>query len=280
VLWRLDKQTRWFYDILAMQIKYYKPDVLLNQAVHSISSYFLQEMKSYVRLLIGQIASPLPQGENFGCYDLIISSLPNLVNYFRRMGVPSELNKLAFEPKVLERLEKNNKPIISVSFVGSLFPTHAARIRWLDYLCQRLDIEVWGNGIECLPENSSIHQRYREKAWGIEMYQIMQRSKITLNHHIDISAQYANNMRLFEATGVGAFLITDWKENLHEMFEPGKEVVTYRNAEECVELIKYYLEHDNEREAIAKAGQQRTLREHTYYQRMQELGDIIRKYFV
>jgi len=62
------------------------------------------------------------------------------------------------------------------------------------------------------------------------------------------------------------------------MFEPGKEVVTYHNAEECAELIQYYLEHHEEREAIARAGQERTLREHTYYQRMQELVDIVRKY--
>jgi spore maturation protein CgeB len=109
------------------------------------------------------------------------------------------------------------------------------------------------------------------------MYQILGNSKITLNHHGDI-APYANNMRLYEATGVGTMLITDWKVNLHEMFEPGKEVVAYRTPEECAELIQYYLTHDNEREAIARAGQQRTLREHTYYHRMQEFVEIVIKY--
>jgi spore maturation protein CgeB len=109
------------------------------------------------------------------------------------------------------------------------------------------------------------------------MYQILHGSKVTVNHHGDV-APYANNMRLFEATGVGALLVTDWKVNLHEMFEPGREVVAYRNPEECVELVQYYLEHDEEREAIARAGQERTLREHTYYHRMQELVEIIAKH--
>ena len=109
------------------------------------------------------------------------------------------------------------------------------------------------------------------------MFQILHRSKITLNHHGDV-APYANNMRLYEATGVGALLITDWKENLHKMFEPGKEVVAYRNPEECVELIQYYLEHDEERKSIARAGQQRTLREHTYYKRTQELLEIVQRH--
>jgi spore maturation protein CgeB len=115
------------------------------------------------------------------------------------------------------------------------------------------------------------------QVWGREMYEILHCSKIALNHHGDI-APYANNMRLYEATGVGTLLVTDWKENLHEMFDPGKEVVAYHTPEECAELIQYYLEHDDERRAIAHEGQQRTLREHTYYHRMQELVDIIRKY--
>jgi spore maturation protein CgeB len=45
-----------------------------------------------------------------------------------------------------------------------------------------------------------------------------------------------------------------------------------------MELIQYYLDHQNEREAIARAGQERTMREHTYYQRVKELVDIVGRY--
>jgi spore maturation protein CgeB len=275
----LEAAPSWFYDVLAQQIKYYQPDVLLNQAMDSISSAFLKGMKSYVRLLAGQIASPLPKREDFGCYDLVVSSLPNFVDHFRRLGVPSELNRLAFEPRVLERLDENESGSkATVSFVGSLSPAHETRVRLLEHLCQRLPVDIWGQGIESLPTSSPIHKRFMGRAWGIEMYRILRSSKITLNHHIDVSGRYANNCRLYEATGVGTLLITDWKENLEEMFEPGKEVITYRTAEECAEWIRYFLEHGDERKTIANAGQQRTLREHSYYQRMQELENIVRKY--
>ena len=73
-------------------------------------------------------------------------------------------------------------------------------------------------------------------------------------------------------------LITDWKANIHEMFEPGKEVITYRTTEECAELVQYYLDHDDERETIARAGQERTLHEHTYHHRMQELLIVLERY--
>ena len=77
---------------------------------------------------------------------------------------------------------------------------------------------------------------------------------------------------------MGALLITDWKQNLGDLFEPGTEVVAYHSLEECAEQIRYYLAHPAEREAIARAGQARTLRDHTYRQRMAEMVGIVSHY--
>jgi spore maturation protein CgeB len=277
VPWVSRVQRPWFYDILKAQIKHYNPDILLNQAVDGISSSFLKEMKPHVRLLMGQHAAPLPDGEDFSCYNLVVSSLPNLVKHFRRMGVPAEPHRLAFEPRVLQRL-RDEEPKTPITFVGSLTLHHDGRVRLLEYLCRYLEIKIYGNGVDHLPKDSFLRRRYQGEAWGIHMYHVLFNSEITVNYHIGMAKSYANNMRLFEATGVGTLLVTDWKENLHEMFEPGKEVVGYKSPEECLELIQYYLGHNQERETIAYAGRERTLKEHTYYQRMQELVAIVRKY--
>ena len=268
---------QWFYEILAAQIRQYKPDVILNLAMDAISSAFLQEMKSYTRLLVGQIAAALPKKENWGVYDLVISSLPNFVEHFRSMGVRSEFNRLAFEPSVLHAL-KNQKKNILVSFVGSFTSVHSKRDQLLERLCSTLPINIWGIGTERLPPDSLIRSCYLGAVWGIRMFSVLAASKIVINYHSDIAQSYANNMRLFEATGTGALLVTDLKENLHEMFEPGKEVIAYRSIDECVELVRYYLGHEDEREAIAAAGQRRTLQSHTYIQRMQDLSAILVKY--
>ena len=104
------------------------------------------------------------------------------------------------------------------------------------------------------------------------MYRILRASQITLNRHVtQVSGPFAANMRLFEATGMGALLLTDWKENLHELFQPEKEVATYRTAEECVDKLHFYQTHEAERERVASAGQRKTLAAHTYRQRMEEL---------
>ncbi|MFL5589093.1 MAG: glycosyltransferase [Ktedonobacteraceae bacterium] len=268
---------RWFYDILAAQIKHHKPDVLLNLAMDRIKSHFLKEMKPYVRLLMGQHASPLPQGEDYSCYDLFTSSLPDLVDYFRQQGIAAEFHCLGFDPGCLSCVEADERPF-DMTFIGSFHPSHSGRVALLEALCLRFpQIKIWAPSIAYLAPNSPIRACYEGPAWGRTMYRILARSKITLNNHGDF-APYANNGRLYEATGMGTLLMTDWKENLHELFEPGKEVVAYRSSHECAELVRYYLEHDNEREAIAHAGQERTLRAHTEYQRAQELLEIVHKY--
>jgi spore maturation protein CgeB len=275
--WGSRDDDSWFTDILAGQIAHYRPDVLLNQAMDGVAADVLQELKPHVRLLVGQHAAPLPPGQNFKCYDLLISSLPNLVAHFRRLGVPAELHRLAFEPRVLSHLTTSALEI-PVSFVGSISSAHQSRVRLLEQLCAGCALQVWGPGVDSLPDDACLRSRHRGEAWALEMYRILHRSKITLNHHIDMADGYANNMRLFEATGVGTLLLTDGKANLGEMFEPDREVATYRTSDECAELIDYYIAHDAERDAIARAGQRRTLREHSYDQRMQELVDIVSRY--
>lgn len=122
-----------------------------------------------------------------------------------------------------------------------------------------------------------VKRRASPPIFGLEMFQQLHDSRVTLNTHIDISPINASNMRLFEATGVGACLLTDWKANLISLFEPDSEVVAYRDADECVEKVRHLLMHDDERRTIAAAGQRRTLRDHTFEHRARQIDAIIRE---
>jgi spore maturation protein CgeB len=158
-----------------------------------------------------------------------------------------------------------------VSFVGSLSPAHPERARLVEWLAGETQLHIWGNGIEKFPADSAINRHYHGEVWGHDMFTALARSKITINNHIGIAENYANNMRLYEATGMGCLLLTDRKSNIADMFEPAREIVCYDNPEECLELIRYYSEHTTEREQIAAAGQHRTLTEHSYVNRTVEL---------
>jgi spore maturation protein CgeB len=277
----MEQDDSWFYAILSAQIKHYKPDIILNQDMGGVSAAFLAEMKPHYRFLIGQhAATPLAMDSSFQCYDLMISSFPPTVDFFRRQGFSAALNRLGFDPRILARLLPPQQKF-DVALVGSFSDVHSSRVSFLNKLYAKLDrsetIKVWAPTVDHLPVESPIRHHYMGPAWGYQMYEILNASKMTLNHHGDV-LPYANNMRLFESTGAGTLLITDWKENLHEMFEPGKEVVTYRTPEECAEKIRHYLTYEEERQIIASAGQARTLRDHTYQCRMQEIVDLVCRY--
>lgn len=126
------------------------------------------------------------------------------------------------------------------------------------------------------PMDPRLAARAQKPLFGVEMFQQLHDTKVALNSHIDISPISASNIRLFEATGVGSCLLTDNKSNLATLFEPDSEVVAYDSAAECAEKVRYLLDHDKERRAIAQAGQRRTLRDHTFNQRAGELDQIIR----
>lgn len=77
--------------------------------------------------------------------------------------------------------------------------------------------------------------------------------------------------RNFEIPGCGGFLLTEPAENLEDYYEIGKEVVCFDGVDDLIDKIKYYLAHEDERIAIARAGYERTLREHTYERRFNEI---------
>src|SRR6266446_692598 len=154
VPWLSRVKDPWFYHILAAQIKYYKPDVLLNHSV-GLGASFFREMKPYVRLLVGSHGSPLPEDRDFGVYDLVLSVVENFVDYFRQEGVNSELLRLGFEPLVLERLNGTERST-PVSFVGQLSRHHASRQYWLEYLCQQIPVQVWAPSTNDLRDDSPV----------------------------------------------------------------------------------------------------------------------------
>jgi spore maturation protein CgeB len=112
--------------------------------------------------------------------------------------------------------------------------------------------------------------------YGLEQFKLLSKARICFNTHGEIAKRCAGNQRLFEATGVGSCLVTDWKDNLPDLFEPDKEVITYNSKAECIDKIQWLLRNPTERAKIAKAGQERTLRDHNILDRAKQIDQIIR----
>jgi spore maturation protein CgeB len=77
--------------------------------------------------------------------------------------------------------------------------------------------------------------------------------------------------RHFEINACGGFQLSYYVEGLDRMYSIGEEIAIYASPEELVEKIRYYLKHEDEREAIAQRGYERTLRDHTMEERFQHI---------
>lgn len=181
---------------------------------------------------------------------------------------------------------------IDVSFVGQ---RKSGRVKVIDALRREgIDVKCFGFGWD------------GGKVSHDEMLKVFGRSKICLNltdrkslwdpsviarlflkksinrvvpdlHLIDNIRAYLHfpihhtHARPFELAGCRAFAISGWSEDIGKYYKEDKEMIFYRNTPELVQKIKYFLAHNVEREAIAEAAYNRTIREHTYEKRFREI---------
>jgi len=263
-------------QILLTQIEEFRPDVVLNQDVFHVDTALARRIRAIGNpIMIGQVGVEPPRGVDWTAYDLMLSQLVSIVNVFRAQGVRSAINHLAFEPSILAHLPEAPEQDIDISFVGSISSEHQQRIALLEAVAGRHDLKLWGNLPNALPAASPLRRCFQGEVWGREMYQVLRRSRITLNSHIDFAGNEAGNMRLFEATGVGAFLLTDFKDSLHTLFAPGPEVAVWRSIDQCLEAIGRHLADRDSRNSIARAGQARTMAQHTYRHRASEILTLV-----
>lgn len=201
-----------------------------------------------------------------------------------------------FHSKRAELIEKIFKEHIDLKIYGSLEKSYKIRAKQsVYYAINFLNQIKMGKYIKKIPFLHK-HEEYavspifnysrklvgatEPPVFGLDMFKLVGNAKITLNNHGEVAGEYAGNMRIFEATGVGSCLITDNKKNMNDLFRCGDEVVVYDSIDECIEKVKWLLENENEREKIAQAGQDRTLRSHTVEIRCRQIIDIINKELV
>ena len=204
------------------------------------------------------------------------TSFPHFVERLRARGIDTEYLPLAFDHRVLDRIPAQTRDV-DISFVGGIHPpeVHRGGTALLERLAEELDMQSWGYIRDSPRPDSPILSRHHGPVWGLDMYRTLARSRITVNRHGDIAETFANNMRLFEATGVGALLLTESADNLAELFEPGREVVAYDGPDDLIEKARHYVEHDDHRRRIAAAGQAATLERHTYERRVAQLAAML-----
>jgi hypothetical protein len=279
-------RQRLLHRVARAQIETLDPEVVYLQDFWFFSEAELRQIKAEGRYVVGQLGSQPPDDGRVALCDLVLTSFPHFVPRLRERGIDCEYFPIAFYERVLDRLRGEGIPCdpavderdIPAAFVGGIHApaVHRAGTPLLERLADEAAVEFWGYVKDELRPDSPIRAHHHGEAWGLDMYRVLARTCVAVNRHGDIAEDYANNMRLFEATGVGALLVTESARNLPGLFTPGEEVVTYDSPSDLVQKVRHYVAHPDERRAIAAAGQRRTLAEHTYRRRMEQLDALLR----
>lgn len=193
----------------------------------------------------------------------------------------SKNNKIYFPYACNENIYKkipNEQKTYDVSFVGSWHPHREWILNKLK--SKNINVQVFGYG---WPNGTVSHD---------EMIKIFNKSKINLNLSNTISwdARYLlttsrgliNSIRsgknaeqlkgrVFEINGCGGFQLTYYIDGLEQFYNFREEIAIFGSIEDLINKIFYYLERQPLIESISEKGYQRTIKDHTYAKRFENL---------
>jgi len=228
----------------------------------------MQQAPGFQRMLVDDLGSyfeSLGQAELPAPLEVIQSFLAEQRKDLSRFVLPALFNDHL--PGFEHYLRANNKVYDPSIVLGEL----AAAEKRLNYIAKLgpFNVQVWGDPAWNQLEGYRV--RYRGSAGHRhELTKIYNAAKI----HVDIGRIYQPDivtMRVFDVLACGGFLLAEYSEGLKDLFELGEELVCYRNQKELIELVGYYLAHQNEAQAIAERGKARVESDHTIQQRLAQM---------
>ncbi len=90
----------------------------------------------------------------------------------------------------------------------------------------------------------------------------------------------AVNQRVFDVPATNSFLLTDYKKQLHEVFDLKEDIAVFEDVEEIPDLCKFFLANKSQTQKMAKRAMNKVLAHHTYEQRIVKMIDIMKnRYF-
>jgi len=267
--------------------------VRLRHINESLKSYFL-EYKPDITLCVNA-SSLFPETASFisrNSYSILwlvdslerLATYLNTINQFRKVFVfePKDMEKIkdsdylpyGFDEEIYFKMDEEK--IYEISFVGA---GHKERYEILNFIaegCRYMGkkLNVFGP-FSLFKKDPSYKKRYpflyeslvyNGRLSPKEVNRIYNQSWINLNIHHSQSKEGVNP-RTFEIAGSGNFQLVEGKSMISEMFDVEKEVATYRNIEELIEKIKYFLKEKESLLSISEMGRRRAISDHTFLQR-------------
>jgi spore maturation protein CgeB len=222
-------------------------------------------------------------------YEYVFTLEINCVSLYKEVGcqhvyyLPFGVNPKVFYPKPVDASHRRD-----LCFIGTAYWN---RVKYVDQLASFLSAKhvlISGWWWDRLKHYKLLKNQIRLDDWltaeetasyynGARMVINLHRlsDDDSLNHNGRKISAYSINPRTFEINGCNTLQLIDFRHELVKYYVPGEEIVVYSSPEELQERISYFLKHEEERREIAYRGFERTLRDHTYRKRLNEMLSII-----
>lgn len=242
-----------------------RPDVLL--AVQMNYEIWLETLR--IIQLRGDVATVCWTTDDTWKYDQVSRFLgpyfhamtttdPSVIPFYHRDGIANVLPvQWAARADVLSPPLPSNECQYPVTFVGAAHGTRRRRVAEL--AAMGVDIECFGFG---WPSGSVAAE---------DIGGIMRQSVISLNFSNSSGRRTNMKARMFEVPGAGGFLLTEPTEHLGRYYAVGREIEVFHSVDDLAHKVRHYLANPDLRDRLAAAGFERTRRDHTYDQRMEEV---------
>lgn len=206
-------------------------------------------------------------------YSMVFSNSAGCLDAYREAGVAeAHFLPTACDPDVHRPLEPNPDWRCDVCFAGDWSPLRQQVMELM--LDQGIDIRIFGPWKTKLPANSRLLKHLHNGFFTPnQMAQMFASAKVVFNIHTWFeNYDHGTNPRLFEAAGCGRVQLVDWKQEIPELFEIGRELSCYQGIEEIPQRVEQLLALSDEgRAEMGRRARQRALDEHTYRHRMETI---------
>jgi len=278
------------YSDLQRTIRESKADALVVDNCAPYHPEFLRTLPIYkvLRIADGPISAYDRDFAYVHAYDHIVYHSPayspdlDMPEKLRYIGAkradfwPLGVFEAMYDPAAREEDLFSSARDIDVLFIGAL---HLNKMPLLARVKKALGRSFRLFGMAGLKRNLYFNVKYGAPGWVStvpfgDYVRLYRRAKIGINVH-NRGDYTVGSYRLFDLPANGVMQISDGGRHLGAFFSVGEEIAAYRNADDLIEKVRYYLAHDDERLAIARRGYRRVMAEHKIRDRFRELAGLI-----
>ncbi|MED4016919.1 MULTISPECIES: glycosyltransferase [Sutcliffiella] len=251
------------------EVETFKPDIILFCAGGlTFSKEVMEEVKRKCTVIGLTLSDPdvFPTVSKYAdLFDYHTTNSKKSYKDYKDLGhrnihyLPFGIDSRFFEPRLSEQKYRSD-----VSIIGHYRPNRLEIASPL--LGESFNVKIFGRDWPIQSEGP---------VYDDEWFKAMYSTKIIVNFP-KTGAGYTNvKVGIFEAAATGRLIMTEYFDEMKDFFDYDKEIVGYKDRDDLIKKIYYYLENPAKANIIAQAGRMKCMQEHTWKKRLSSFLDSI-----